>query len=100
MFQTPTKPEDIVLRPVFDRVYVSTDSTAVTVMMVSDRAEARSVYLGETVKVPLYLVVRTLDFSQLLGQHDQVTHGGNGTHHIKYGKICTHLQVRDPGSEH
>jgi hypothetical protein len=40
----PKKPKVTLLRPVFDGVYVSTTRTTVTVMMVSDKAEAWFVY--------------------------------------------------------
>ena len=39
----PKKPEATVIRPVFDGVHANTTSTTVTVMMVSDRADTRSV---------------------------------------------------------
>ena len=36
----PKKPGTTVLKPVFDGVYANTDSTSVTVMIVTDRVEA------------------------------------------------------------
>ena len=95
----PKKPGTRIIKSVFNGVYVNTDTTTVTVMMVVDRAEAWSVYE----KIITCLFAWLYGHWVLLGYSDRMIKSlmeGLGPTPYDLEKTCKQLQPRDSGSGH